>query len=157
MGLFDKMKSIVGIGAPVLKIEPEAATFSIHGRIRGMVTITAQERETPVASITVTLVCEKDEKLSDGSTMKRTYEHGQCRIELQGRLLPPGYAFPESFEITIVGLTAIEPDATYRLVASADTPGLDPRGSIDITLSDAPPMAPDCNRDAAGAFAAAHS
>jgi hypothetical protein len=139
MGLFDKMKSMVGIGSPVLKIELEATPFSIHAPIQGTLTLTAKERATTVTALTVSLVCERNDVLSDGSTIKRTYQYGQCQIDLQNRPLGSGESLREDFALTVQGIDAVDPNVKYRLTASADIPGLDSKDDVEIQLDDAPP------------------
>lgn len=140
MGLFDKLKSAVGVGSPTLELGLVEPTFASGIPIQGSILITAQERPTPVKSITIKLSRVVDAKMSDGSSIKRTEVAGECVLDMGNRTLAAkeGARFPFTLD---PGTVSADLGTVYELHASADTPGLDPKTSLAITLV-APPETP---------------
>ncbi len=131
MGFFDKMKSLVGVGAPTLTLDVDPPEL-ISGRpISGSILIAAQERVTPIKSITITLVRDRDVAQPDGSTRSERTELSETTMPLADYVMAAGAKRRFSFELASCDLEAAAGE-TYRLLGAADTPGLDPRTSITL-------------------------
>ncbi len=146
MGIFDKMKSMVGIGNPTLKLDLDPPIFVDGEPMNGSILIAAQERPTRVQKITIQLVCDIETARADGTTTTQRIELGESVIPFDGdgfqltanakRRLP--------FELTPRAME-VPPSAAYRLIASADCPGLDPTTTLVVSRHEraAEPAAPE--------------
>jgi hypothetical protein len=140
MGLFDKIKSAVGVGNPKLSLDLDPPVFSWGLPIAGSILLAAQERATPVKSITLRLVCDADVVEPDGRKLSRRTEVAETTMPFAG----DGHLFAahqkRRFDFSLDpgdGGGTVD-GATYTLLASADCPGLDPSTSMVITRVEPP-------------------
>lgn len=138
MGFFDKVKQMVGVGAPSVTVVAERAPFHQGKSVRGVVIVTGQERATAIESITVSLRRSYTGKMSDGSSIARRDELATLTIDLRGRVVEPGASIETPFDLGVANPEETRAEGTLSLDASASTPGLDPRGSLEVHFVDGP-------------------
>lgn len=140
MGLFDKIKSAVGVGNPKLSLDLDPPVFSWGLPIGGSILIAAQERATPVKSITLRLVCDAEVVEADGRKLSRRTEVAETTLPFAG----DGHLFAAhqkrrfDFSLDPGNGGGTVDGASYTLLASADCPGLDPSTSMVITRVEPP-------------------
>ena len=140
MGFFDKIKASVGIGQPKLEIQVTGTQFKRSEPIKGTLSLTGKSREVAVDSINVEFVEIKVQQVWSDTLKKYVDEKkeqviGKVNIPKGKYMLKPEETITENFELTVNHAMVSGHPWSHKIKAAADTPGLDPRASVEIFVT----------------------
>lgn len=138
MEIFDRMKSMVGIGKPTLAIG------SVHGParagepLRGTLMLRGGDYDAQVTDVTVCLDEERLVYTAPGVPERQFWRRvATVEIAMNGRILKKDEALELPFELVLpVGLAPSEGTVSYQLVAVTEVPGLNPRAERTVLVVD---------------------
>lgn len=138
MEIFDKLKSMVGVGAPTIALVPGAPARA--GEVlRGTVALRGGQYETAVSNIEVHLDEMRLVYPTPGRPEQQFWRRvAEVEVVLDGRVLPAGELLELPFELVMpVDLQASGELVSYRLVADTEVPGLNPTTELTIEVAGA--------------------
>lgn len=135
MEILDKLKSMVGVGAPTM-----ALTVGGPGRpgevLRGTVALRGGQYETAVRDIEVHLDEERLVYPTPGRPERQFWRRvSEVVITLDGRVLAPDEALELAFELVMpVDLQPSSAGVSYQVVAQTEVPGLNPTAEQTVVV-----------------------
>lgn len=140
MEILDKLKRMVGVGAPTLTLTELAGPVRGGQLLRGGVTLVGGDYDAPVKDVQVWLDEQRLAWPTPGRPERQFWRHvAEATIRLDGRVLRSSERLELSFELVIpVDLAASEGAIGYVLVAETEVPGLNPRAELEVTVAAGP-------------------
>ena len=136
MEILDKLKSMVGVGAPTLTLTALPGTVRSGQLLRSSVVLQGGDYDAPVKDVQVRLEEERLAWPAPGRPERQFWRHlAEVVIGLDGRVLRQGERLELSFELVVpVDLVATGGAVGYALVAETEVPGLNPRAELVVTV-----------------------
>lgn len=136
MEILDKLKSLVGVGAPTLTLTNVPASLRPGHPLRGTVVLQGGDYDAPVQDVHVRLEEERVVWPSPGRPERQFWRHlAEVAIALDGRVLKQSERLELSFELIVPGdLAATGGSVGYSLVAETEVPGLNPRAEQIVVV-----------------------
>ncbi len=127
MEIFDRVKSLVGVGAPTITVIDVATPLRPGALLRGTLQLQGGAYAAPIDDVQVHL-----DELRDQQFWRRV---ASVDIAMDGRVLGPGESLRLNFELIVpLGLTATTATLTYAVVATTEVPGLNPRTDVPVVV-----------------------
>lgn len=135
MEILDKLKSLVGVGAPTITLT-EVGPLRPGQLLRGGVTLQGGDYDAPVKDVQVRLEEERVVYLAPAKPERQFWRHvAEVTIYTDGRILKQDERLELSFELIVpVDLTPSGGAVGYALVAETEVPGLNPRAELVVTV-----------------------
>ncbi|HEY0134450.1 MAG TPA: sporulation protein [Nannocystis sp.] len=136
MEILDKLKSMVGVGAPTITLVP-AAPARAGELLRGTIALRGGEYDTPVTDIAIQL----DEMRVVYNALARPEQQfwrrvAEVVIVLEGRTLAAGELLELPFELVMpVDVQPSGAAVSYLLIANTEVPGLNPRTELTLEVA----------------------
>ncbi len=129
MEIFDRMKSMVGIGKPTLAIGSVLGPARAGEPLRGTVVLRGGDYDAAVKDVTVRLDEERIVYPTPGRPERQFWRRVATQeIAMNGRVLKKDEVLELAFELLLpVGLAPSEGSVSYELVADTEVPGLNPK------------------------------
>lgn len=140
MEILDRLKSIVGVGAPTIALSEPGGPLRPGQLLRGGVTLQGGDYDTPVKDVQVRLEEERVVYLAQAKPERQFWRHiAEVTIfvdgALDGRVLKQSERLELSFELVVpVDLAPTGGSVGYALVAETEVPGLNPRAELIVTV-----------------------
>jgi sporulation-control protein spo0M len=136
MEILDKLKSMVGVGAPTIDLVP-AAPARAGELLRGILALRGGEYDTAVTDIAVHLDEMRVVYTAPTSPELQFWRRvAEVVIVLDGRTLAAGELLELPFELVMpVDLQPSGAAVRYQLVANTEVPGLNPRTERTIEVA----------------------
>jgi sporulation-control protein spo0M len=136
MEIFDRMKSMVGIGKPTLTIGGVQGPARAGEPLRGTVVLRGGEYDSPVKDVTVRLDEERIVYPTPGTPERQFWRRVATQeIAMNGRVLKKDEVLELPFELLLpVGLAVSEGSVSYQLVAETEVPGLNPKAEQTVLV-----------------------
>ena len=136
MEIFDRMKSMVGIGKPTLAIRGVEGPARAGEPLRGTVVLRGGEYDSPVKDVTVRLDEERIVYSTPGTPERHFWRRVATQeIAMDGRILKKDEVLELAFELILpVGLAPSEGSVSYELVADTEVPGLNPKAEMVVLV-----------------------
>ncbi|MDX2362583.1 MAG: sporulation protein [Crocinitomicaceae bacterium] len=135
MGLWDKIKSNVGIGQPKVELVLDTNMIAMGGQVTCTINITGGTRELPMKEVGITINQIQKYKDGDGKPKTDTNRVLKHALPLDGQLLEvEGSA---SFELPInipEKILPSEKNLKYEIRGWLDIPGMDASQKHDLTI-----------------------
>lgn len=135
MEILDKLKSMVGVGAPTMTLALSGAARA--GEVlRGTVALRGGQYDAPVTDIEVHLDEERIVYPTPGRPERQFWRRvSEVVIALDGRVLRPDESLELSFELVMpVDLQPSGAAVSYVLVANTEVPGLNPSTELAVEV-----------------------
>ncbi len=138
MEIFDRMKSIVGIGKPTLAIGSVQGPGRAGEPLRGAVVLRGGDYDAPVQDVIVRFDEERLVYTSPGAPQRQFWRRvAEQQIAMNGRVLKKHEVLELPFELMLpVGLEPSEGSVSYQLVAETEVPGLNPKAEVTVLVGD---------------------
>jgi sporulation-control protein spo0M len=135
MEILDKLKSLVGVGAPTITLT-EVGPLRPGQLLRGGVTLQGGDYDAPVKDVQVRLEEERVVYLAPAKPERQFWRHvAEVTIYTDGRILKQDERLELSFELIVpVDLAPSGGSVGYALVAETEVPGLNPRAELVVTV-----------------------
>jgi sporulation-control protein spo0M len=135
MEILDKLKSLVGVGAPTITLT-EVGPLRPGQLLRGGVTLQGGDYDAPVKDVQVRLEEERVVYLAPAKPERQFWRHvAEVTIYTDGRVLKQDERLELSFELIVpVDLAPSGGSVGYALVAETEVPGLNPRAELVVTV-----------------------
>jgi sporulation-control protein spo0M len=136
MEILDKLKSLVGVGAPTITLTGVPGPLRAGHLLRGSVVLQGGDYDAPVKDVQVRLEEERLVWPSPGRPERQFWRHiAEVAIALDGRVLKQSERLELSFELIVpVDLAATGGSVGYSLVAETEVPGLNPRAEQVVVV-----------------------
>ncbi|MDP2304957.1 MAG: sporulation protein [Pseudomonadota bacterium] len=139
MGFFDSILGMFGIGQPKLAVQTSATQAGPGKVIDATLTITGGSRPLPLTALILSVKSTKEERRPDGTTGHTFEEYGKVVLPQGGRVIAPGQVITMKMRVQVpAGVPPTGDGLKYKIVASADVPGLDADASQPLTVTDTP-------------------
>jgi hypothetical protein len=137
MEILDKLKSMVGVGAPTLGLAEPPGPLRGGQLLHGGITLQGGDYDAPVKDVQVWLDEQRLAWPTPGQPERQFWRHvAEVTIRLDGRVLAKGERLELSFELVIpVDLAASGGSVGYVLVAETEVPGWNPRAELAVTVA----------------------
>lgn len=138
MEIFDRMKSMVGIGKPTLAISGVQGPARAGEPLRGTLMLRGGDYDSSVKDVTVRLDEERVVYPTPGIPERQFWRRvATVEIAMNGRVLKKDEALELPFELLLpVGLAPSEGSVSYQLVAETEVPGLNPKAELTVLVGD---------------------
>lgn len=135
MEILDKLKSLVGVGAPTITLT-EVGPLRPGQLLRGGVTLQGGDYDAPVKDVQVRLEEERVVYLAPAKPERQFWRHvAEVTIYTDSRILKQDERLELSFELIVpVDLAPSGGSVGYALVAETEVPGLNPRAELVVTV-----------------------
>lgn len=134
--IFDKLKSMVGVGQPTIAIRGVEAPLRAGAAVRGTVVLTGGEYDAALEDVQVRLDQQKLVYTAPGRPERQFWQRvGEVVLPMSGRVLRPGEVVEVAFELALPAV--VEPSSAsvgYELVADTEVPGLNPRAAVEVAV-----------------------
>ena len=129
MVILDKLKSLVGVGAPTMALTQVSEPGRAGEVLRGTLAVRGGQYDTAVRDVEVHLDEERVVYPTPGIPERQFWRRvAEVVIVLDGRVLRPDDELELPFELVMpLDLQASGPGVSYRLVAKTEVAGLNPR------------------------------
>jgi len=129
MEMLDKLKSLVGVGAPTMTLTQVSEPGRAGEVLRGTVAVRGGQYDTAIRDIEVHLDEERVVYPTPGIPERQFWRRvAEVVIVLDGRVLQPDEVLELPFELVMpLDLQASGPGVSYRMVANTEIAGLNPR------------------------------
>lgn len=136
MEIFDKLKSMVGIGKPTLAIGSVQAPARAGEPLRGTVVLRGGDYDSPVQDVSVRLDEERVAYSTPGAPERQFWRRvATVEIAMNGRVLKKDEVLELPFELLLpVGLAPSAGSVSYQLVAETEIPGLNPKAELTVLV-----------------------
>ena len=136
MEIFDRVKSMVGIGKATLAIGSVQGPARAGEPLRGTVVLRGGEYDSPVKDVIVRLDEERIVYPTPGIPERQFWRRVAVQeIAMNGRVLKKDEVQELAFELLLpVGLAASEGSVSYQLVAETEVPGLNPKAELTVLV-----------------------
>ncbi len=136
MEIFDRMKSMVGIGKPTLAIGSVQGPARAGEPLRGTLVLRGGNYDSPVQDVAVRLDEERIVYPTPGAPERQFWRRVATQeIAMNGRVLKRDEVLELPFELVLpVGLAASEGSVSYQLVAVTEIPGLNPKAEMTVLV-----------------------
>jgi hypothetical protein len=137
MEILDKLKSMVGVGAPTITLGELPGPLHGGQLLRGSVTLQGGDYDAPVKDVQVWLDEQRLAWPTPGQPERQFWRHvAEVAIRLDGRVLHKGERLELGFELVVpVDLAATDGAIGYALVAETEVPGLNPRAELAVVVA----------------------
>lgn len=136
MEILNKLKSIVGLGAPT--IELSLRSVPVHGGqpLRGVFVLRGGDYDAPVQDVEVRLIEERLVYPTPGLPERQFWRRvAEVVVAMDGRVLRKGDVLEQPFELVMpIDLKPSAPPVSYMLIAETEVPGLNPRAELAIEV-----------------------
>lgn len=136
MEIFDRMKSMVGIGKPTLTIASVQGPARAGEPLRGMVALRGGDYDSPVQDVVVRMDEERLVYNTPGIPQRQFWRRvAELEIAMKGRILKKHELVELPFELLLpVGLEPTAGTVSYQLVAVTEVPGLNPKAELPVLV-----------------------
>jgi len=136
MEIFDRVKSMVGIGQPTLTITDVHEPARPGQPLRGTVQMHGGEYDAPVQDVVVHLDEERVVYTAPGVPERQFWRRvAAVDIVMNGRVLRKDESVALPFELMLpVDLAPSEGAVSYRLIAETEVPGLNPTAELTVVV-----------------------
>lgn len=136
MEIFDKLKSMVGIGKPTLAIGSVQGPARAGEPLRGTVVLRGGDYDSPVRDVAVRLDEERVAYSTPGAPERQFWRRvATVEIAMNGRVLKKDEVLELPFELLLpVGLAPSAGSVSYQLVAETEIPGLNPKAEQTVLV-----------------------
>ena len=136
MEIFDRMKSMVGIGKPTLAIANVQGPARAGEPLRGTVVLRGGDYDSPVQDVVVRLDEERVVYTTPGAPQRQFWRRvAELEIAMKGRILKKDEVVELPFELMLpVGLEPTAGSISYQLVAVTEVPGLNPKAELTVLV-----------------------
>lgn len=136
MEIFDRVKSMVGIGQPKLTIGGVHEPARPGQPLRGTVLMHGGDYDAPVQDVVVHLDEERVVYTAPGVPERQFWRRvAALDIVMDGRVLKQGEVVELPFELMLpVDLAPSEGAVSYQLVAETEVPGLNPTAELTVVI-----------------------
>ena len=143
MEILNKLKSIVGVGAPTIELRPLSGPVRGGHPLRGVFVLRGGDYDAPVQDVEVRLIEERLVYPTPGRPEQQFWRRvAEVLVVMDGRVLRNGDVLEQPFELVMpLDLKPSAPPVSYRLIAETEVPGLNPRAELSVDV-DAPPSRP---------------
>lgn len=138
MEIFNRMKSMVGIGKPTLTIASVQGPARAGEPLRGTLVLRGGDYDSPVQDVIVRLDEERLVYTAPGVPERQFWRRIALQeIAMNGRILKKHEVLELPFELLVpVGLAPTEGTVSYQLVAETEVPGLNPKAEQNVLVQD---------------------
>jgi len=140
MEIFDRVKSMVGIGQATLAIGSLQGPARAGEPLRGTVVLRGGDYDAPVQDVVVRLDEERLVYTAPAVPERQFWRQvATVEIAMEGRILKSHEVVELPFELILpVGLEPSDRRVSYQLVAETEVPGLNPKAELTVLVV-APP------------------
>ena len=129
MGLFDSIRGAMGQGQPTVRVHLETLELPRGGLVKGTAEVVGTERAVPLTAFDIQVV-QVTQNVGKNAVAKG-------RVSMGGVQVQPGQSVTAPFELQLpLGSAPTGGLTSYEVVVSADVPGMDPKGSAPLTVTD---------------------
>ncbi len=136
MEILDRLKSMVGVGAPTVELTEPSAPVRSGELLRGTVVLRGGDYDAPVKDVEVHLDEERLEYSVPGRPERQFWRRvAEVAIVMDGRVLHRDEVIELPFELVMpVELAASSATVSYVLIAETEVPGLNPRAERTVDV-----------------------
>ncbi len=136
MEILDRLKSMVGVGAPTIGLAQLSAPVRAGEPLRGVVALRGGEYDAPVQDVQVRLDEERIVYPTPGRPERQFWRRvAEVVITMEGRILAKDESLELPFELVIpVDLQSSGGAVSYQLIAETEVPGLNPKAELTVQV-----------------------
>ena len=136
MEIFDRVKSMVGIGKPTLAIGGVQGPARAGEPLRGTVVLRGGDYDAPVKDVVIRFDEERLVYNTPGTPTRQFWRRvAEVEIAMDGRILKKDEVLELLFELMLpVGLAPTEGSVSYELVAETEVPGQNPKAELTVLV-----------------------